>query len=97
MDSTYSKLSYEHKRAYVLAALESFSNRWATFANLYDRINLDLHYPVEKLDFIAEKFDYYKKNTAKDKQQESLQKLHSILEKEQPTTEEELAKILSAL
>lgn len=97
METTYSKLSYEDKRAYVIATLDSFSSRWETFSNLRDRISLDTYYPVEKLDFIAEKFAYYKKASLQDKKQESLQKLHEILEKEQPTTEEELAKILSAL
>lgn len=97
MGNTYNKLSYKEKRTYILATLETFVSYWDTFRNLHDRINIDTHYPVEKLDFIAEKIDQYKIATQKDKQQESIHKLHTILAQEQPTTEAELAKILSAL
>jgi hypothetical protein len=80
-----------------MSSLENFLSRWATFGNLYERIKLDAYYPEDKLDFIAEKFFYYREATLKDNQQQKSERLMSIKNQEHPISEEELEQILSQL
>lgn len=97
MSFTYTNLSYQQKRDYIIKLLVSFKDRGSTFADLAEKIKNDVSYPEEKIDYIEARFSHYLDKTKEDKIKWFEERLHAQKPIEEATSDEELEAILSRL
>ena len=97
MAFTYTTLTYQQKRDYIIKLLVSFKDRWNTFSALADKIKNDNSYPEEKIDYIEARFTHYLDKTKEDKIKWFEERLHAQKPLEEATSDAELEAILSRL